>query len=131
MMARSVLVVDDDPAIRKVLTTTLELEGYEIDVAVDGEEALARLEHKLPDLMILDIMMPRVNGLDVLEKLRGQKETSDLPVILLTAKSSQEDQWEGWRRGVDYYMTKPFDVEDLLRFIEFVFSGGSPEHPDG
>lgn len=129
-MARSVLVVDDDPAIRKVLTTTLELEGYEIDVAVDGEEALARVDEKVPDLMILDIMMPKLNGLDVLERLRGQEETSSLPVILLTAKSSQEDQWEGWRRGVDYYMTKPFDVEDLLRFIEFVFSGGASELPE-
>lgn len=129
-MARSVLVVDDDPAIRKVLTTTLELEGYEIDVAVDGEEALARVEERVPDLMILDVMMPKLNGLDVLERLRGQEETSNLPVILLTAKSSQEDQWEGWRRGVDYYMTKPFDVEDLLRFIDFVFSGGSSELAD-
>lgn len=129
-MARSVLVVDDDPAIRKVLTTTLGLEGYEIDVAVDGEEALARVDEKMPDLMILDIMMPKLNGLDVLERLRGQAETSSLPVILLTAKSSQEDQWEGWRRGVDYYMTKPFDVEDLLRFIQFVFSGGASELPE-
>lgn len=122
-MARNVLIVDDDPAIRKVLSTTLELEGYDIQVAVDGEEALVRVGELVPDLMILDVMMPKLNGFDLLERLRAEEPTSNIPVILLTARSSQEDQWEGWRRGVDYYMTKPFDVEDLLRFIEYVFSG--------
>ena len=122
-MGRSVLIVDDDPAIRKVLSTTLELEGYDVQIAVDGEEALVRIGELVPDLMILDVMMPKLNGFDVLERLRAEEVTSKIPVILLTARSSQEDQWEGWRRGVDYYMTKPFDVEDLIRFIEYVFSG--------
>ena len=124
-MVRNLLIVDDDPAIRKVLSTTLVLEGYDIQVAVDGEEALALVGELVPDLVILDVMMPKLNGFDVLERLRADEATSKIPVILLTARSSQEDQWEGWRRGVDYYMTKPFDVEELLRFIEYVFSGGA------
>ncbi|MCA1841449.1 MAG: response regulator transcription factor [Actinomycetota bacterium] len=121
-----VLVVDDDPAIRRVLQTTLELDGYEVSMAADGEEALATVSGSIPDLVILDVMMPRMDGFDVLAKLRESQETAKVPVILLTARSSAEDQWEGWQKGVDYYMTKPFDVEELLRFMDYVFKGGGP-----
>jgi DNA-binding response OmpR family regulator len=123
-MGAKVLVVDDDPAIRRVLLQTLELEGYEVDQAADGEEALTHIAVSFPDLVILDVMMPKLDGFGVVERLRGDPQTSKLPVILLTARSSTEDQWEGWQRGVDYYMTKPFDVEELLRFMEYVFNGG-------
>jgi DNA-binding response OmpR family regulator len=117
---RKVLVVDDDPSVRKLLNQTLEMEGYEVSTAADGEEALEELPAAQPDVVVLDVMMPKLNGLDVLDRIRRNPETSTLPVILLTAKSSKEDVWEGWQRGVDYYMTKPFDVEELLRFIEYV-----------
>jgi DNA-binding response OmpR family regulator len=123
-MNRKVLVVDDDPSIRRLLNATLELEGYTVAMAADGEEALAELPTSRPDVVVLDVMMPKLNGLDVLDRIRRNPETATLPVILLTARSSKEDVWEGWQRGVDYYMTKPFDVEELLRFIEFVLEGG-------
>jgi DNA-binding response OmpR family regulator len=119
-MNRKVLVVDDDPSVRKLLNQTLEMEGYSVATAADGEEALEELPASKPDVVVLDVMMPKLNGLDVLDRIRRNPETSTLPVILLTAKSSKEDVWEGWQRGVDYYMTKPFDVEELLRFIEYV-----------
>jgi DNA-binding response OmpR family regulator len=136
---RRVLVVDDDPSVRKLLNQTLELEGYEVSTAADGEEALEELPAAQPDVVVLDVMMPKLNGLDVLDRIRRNPETSTLPVILLTAKSSKEDVWEGWQRGVDYYMTKPFDIEELLRFIEYVLedetrpsaSGGPPTNENG
>lgn len=130
-MSARILIVDDDPAIRRLLNHSLELEGYLVATASDGEEALAQLPVADPDVVVLDIMMPRMNGLDVLERIRRDPNTADLPVILLTAKAAKEDVWEGWQRGVDYYMTKPFDVEELLRFIEYVLSGGDREAPEG
>lgn len=128
-MARNVLVVDDDPAVRRVLVQALQLEGYKVSTADDGEQALAVLEANHPDLVVLDVMMPKISGFEVLQRIRDTDSTSNLPVILLTAKSATEDVWEGWRRGVDYYMTKPFDVEELLTFIEYVFRGEAQEPP--
>jgi DNA-binding response OmpR family regulator len=127
---RKVLVVDDDPAIQRVLSQTLQLEGHDITIAGDGQEAIDKLDGYLPDVVILDVMMPRMNGYEVLTKIRSDQRTANLPVILLTAKSSIEDVWQGWHAGVDYYMTKPFDVEELLRFLEFVFAGGEQPPPD-
>lgn len=128
--SRSILVVDDDPAIRKILSQSLEMEGFVIYQASDGEEALEAIDSTSPDLVILDVMMPKMNGFDVLKSVRSSPTTADLPVVMLTARSSQEDVWEGWREGVDYYMTKPFDIEELLRFVERIFTEpheGSPE----
>lgn len=132
-MERNVLVVDDDPAIQRVLVQALQLEGYQVTTADDGEQALAAIDLDVPDLVILDVMMPKVSGFEVLQRIRDASETNSLPVILLTAKSATEDVWEGWRRGVDYYMTKPFDIEELLTFLDYVFSGGpqEPPPPDG
>ena len=121
-MTKKILVADDDPAIQKVLFQTFKLEGYEVATASDGEEALTELEGELPDVVVLDVMMPKLDGFDVLKRIRANPRTKALPVILLTARSSQEDVWQGWQSGVDYYMTKPFDVEDLLRFLAHVLT---------
>ncbi|MBW3589061.1 MAG: response regulator [Actinobacteria bacterium] len=121
-MNKRVLVVDDDQSIQRVLVQTLELEGYEVATASDGVEALETLAGQLPDVVILDVMMPKLDGLDVLKRMRADERTQTVPVILLTARSSQEDIWEGWQSGVDYYMTKPFDVEELLRFLSHVLN---------
>jgi DNA-binding response OmpR family regulator len=124
-----ILVADDDPAIQKVLFQTFQLEGYEVATASDGEEALTELEGELPDVVVLDVMMPKLDGFDVLKRIRENPRTKTLPVILLTARSSQEDIWQGWQSGVDYYMTKPFDVEDLLKFLEHVLTPKVQEDP--
>jgi DNA-binding response OmpR family regulator len=129
-VTKKILVADDDPAIQKVLFQTFQLEGYEVATASDGEEALAELEGELPDLVVLDVMMPKLDGFDVLKRIREDPRTKALPVILLSARSSQEDIWQGWQSGVDYYMTKPFDVEDLLKFLEHVLSPKPPEDPE-
>lgn len=128
-MTKKILVADDDPAIQKVLFQTFQLEGYEVATASDGEEALSELEGELPDVVVLDVMMPKLDGFDVLKRIRANPRTKTLPVILLTARSSQEDIWQGWQSGVDYYMTKPFDVEDLLKFLEHVLTPKVPEDP--
>lgn len=122
-MGREILVVDDDQAIRTMLVMNLQLEGYDTREAADGIEALDLVEQAMPDLMILDVMMPNLDGLDVLSRLRADPKTQTIPVIVLSARSSNEDQWEGWSKGADYYVTKPFDVEEVLRFIRFVFEG--------
>jgi DNA-binding response OmpR family regulator len=122
----TVLVVDDDASIHKVLRLNLELEGYTVVSAFNGEEALECLASSRPDLVLLDVMMPVLDGLEVLRRIRENDATADLPVILLTARSTEEDMWEGWQRGVDYYLTKPFDIEELLRSMDRLLSGLPP-----
>ena len=122
----TVLVVDDDPAIQKVLRLNLELEGYAVVSACNGAEALERLADRKPDLVVLDVMMPVVDGLEVLRRIREDVAMADLPVILLTARSTEDDMWQGWQLGADYYMTKPFDIEELLRSMDRLLSGRSP-----
>lgn len=122
----TVLVVDDDPSIQKMLRLNLELEGYAVDSAFDGAQALERLACARPDLVVLDVMMPLLDGLEVLRRIRENPATADLPVILLTARSSEDDMWQGWQEGVDYYMTKPFDIDELLRSMDRLLSGRRP-----
>ncbi len=130
-MSGTVLVVDDDPAIRLVVKQNLTLEGFEVLEAADGIEAMQQITKAQPGLVVLDVMMPGLDGYAVLEQMRGRKETAEIPVILLTALSSTEEVWEGWNRGVDYYMTKPFDVEELVRFVTYIFEGRGAEAGPG
>jgi two-component system phosphate regulon response regulator PhoB len=109
-----ILVVDDDESIRTLLRRMLTIDGYSVDVAPDGATAIAKLEDRLPDLLLLDIMMPGQDGLDVLETLR---RTSDLPVILLTAKGDEADRVLGFRFGADDYVVKPFSTAELFARI--------------
>jgi two-component system, OmpR family, response regulator MprA len=108
-----ILVVDDERAVRESLRRALELEGYEIELAADGSEALYRLEgSEEPDAMILDVLMPGVDGLEVCRRLRGSG--SKLPVLMLTARTQVEDRVAGLDAGADDYVTKPFALEELL-----------------
>ena len=108
-----ILVVDDERAVRESLRRALELEGYEIELAADGNEALDRLESASePDAMILDLLMPGVDGLEVCRRLRGTG--SKLPVLMLTARTEIENRVAGLDAGADDYVTKPFALEELL-----------------
>jgi two-component system response regulator MprA len=108
-----ILVVDDERAVRESLRRALELEGYEIELAEDGEEALKRLEaNGEPDAMVLDVLMPKVDGLEVCRRLRSSG--SRLPVLMLTARVEVENRVEGLDAGADDYVTKPFALEELL-----------------
>lgn len=118
---KTILVVDDDPDIRMVLRTNLEEEGFTVREADGGEAAITEVEDDAPDLVILDVMMPEVDGYDVLTRIRSKPELEALPVVLLTARRQESDVWEGWSSGADYYMTKPFKMNELVRFVRYVF----------
>lgn len=115
---RDVLVVDDEAAIRRLLRVTLEKAGHVVRAASNGKEAWDLLHVKRPDYVILDIVMPHVDGNEFLEKLRAVPEFDDLPVFILTTKDTDTDVFEGYRRGADLYFTKPFDPADLVRHIQ-------------
>jgi DNA-binding response OmpR family regulator len=118
---RRVLVADDDPDILKVVAANLEAEGIEVETVANGWEAQARALRTLPDLIILDIGMPGRDGLEVIQALRAQPQTKDIPVVFLTARSSDADIWEGWKAGAAYYLTKPFDTAQLMHFVNSMF----------
>jgi DNA-binding response OmpR family regulator len=115
--ARRVLVADDDPGIRELLVLNLRAEGFVVDDVDNGIDACARAVELRPDLVVLDVMMPGRDGLGVLEALRADEATADIPVVLLTAKCTDDEVWAGWQAGADYYITKPFDVDELIQFV--------------
>ena len=119
---KRVLVADDDPDILKIVAANLRAEGFEVDAVSNGLEAQARAVRTLPDLIVLDVTMPGRDGLEVLTALRARPDTRDIPVVLLTARSSDSDVWEGWKAGAAYYLTKPFETDQLLHFVNYLFS---------
>lgn len=112
-----VLVVDDEQPVRRLLRDVLELDGYEVDEAVDGPGALAAVEAQRPDCIVLDVMMPGMSGIEVLTRLRAQPVGVDLPVLVLTAAGDDGTTWAGWQAGASYYLPKPFDVDHLLTWV--------------
>ena len=121
---KRVVVADDDPDIVDILTFNLEAAGYTVLSAADGEAARDLILSTTPDLVVLDVMMPKMDGLEVLAILKAHPQTRTIPVVMLTAKASDNDLWAGWDAGADYYITKPFDLEELLRFIGYLQVNG-------
>jgi diguanylate cyclase (GGDEF)-like protein len=119
-MQERVLVVDDDPDILQFVQVNLEVEGYNAEAAGDGRQALDAARATPPDLVLLDVMMPEMDGLTVLRRLRSAPATANVPVILLTAKALAEDRVAGLDLGADDYITKPFDVEELMARVRSV-----------
>jgi two-component system response regulator VicR len=110
----TVLVAEDDPDVSDLVRHVLEADGYRVDIARDGEEALARFEARRPDLVVLDVMMPRLTGFEVLSRLRDlEAEGTPVPVLILSARVSEEDIVKGFRLGVSDYVTKPFMIGEL------------------
>lgn len=122
-MARKILACDDEANILALVRAILERSGYEVVTAVDGREALAKVRSETPDLVILDLMMPHEDGFGILQAIRRDPATRDLPVILLSARSSDADTLRGWQEGADSYLTKPFNPEELLSFVRRIFAG--------
>ncbi len=119
-MSDRVLVADDDPDILTVVKINLELDGFEVDTAVDGEDAMQKATSTPPNVIILDIMMPRMDGLTALHRLRSQAGTANIPIILLTARGLPEDRVRGLELGADDYITKPFDITELAARVRAV-----------
>lgn len=115
-----VLVVDDGADCRAVLSGMLTARGCGVRVAESGEAALAAIEAHRPDIVLLDVMMPGLSGLEVLDRLRGNPVTATLPVILVSARSGDDDVVGGYQTGADYYITKPCTAQQVLRGIEMV-----------
>ena len=117
---RTIMVVDDNPDIITIVKTILEGKGYNVLSASSGQALLNLLNGQKPDLIILDIMMPEMDGLEVLGRLKGITETASIPVILLTAKVQYEDVLGGYKLGADYYITKPFTSTQLVNGINLL-----------
>ena len=115
-----ILLVDDEPGLRNAVKTFLEDEGFEITVAVDGEDGWEKAQQFFPDLIISDIMMPRCNGYALLERIREDERLGGIPVIFLTAKGMTLDRTQGYLAGVDDYISKPFDPDELTARVKNV-----------
>lgn len=122
-MARTILVVDDEPTLRETLAEALEADGYLTIQAADGHEALRRFRADRPDLVVLDLMLPGLSGIEVCRALRAE---SGVPIVMLTAKDSEVDKVVGLELGADDYMTKPFSLRELSARIRAVFRRGEP-----
>ncbi len=127
MPNKRVLVVEDDPAIIELIRLLLEQEGFEVEVAHDGLEALDQMSMFVPDLVLLDLRLPKLGGLDVLWEMRQNPKLNKTPVIIVSIDSSPQTILEGWRLGVDSYFVKPFDPEELIRIIRRIISLSQPE----
>ena len=114
----TVVVADDDAVLRSLLVLNLEAEGLNVHEAQNGAQALQFALTHAPDLIVLDVMMPVHDGLKVLRALKDEPTTAEIPVVLLTARAAPAEIEEGWAAGADYYLTKPFHIEQLLEFID-------------
>ena len=112
-----VLVIDDSEVIRQLITINLELEGFEVVTAVDGQDALDKIHEVRPDVITIDVKMPRMDGLDTVARLRADPRTAGLKIAMVTASAQEVDLRRGETAGVDAYVTKPFDPESLVRTI--------------
>ncbi|KAF0249426.1 MAG: twitching motility two-component system response regulator PilH [bacterium] len=117
-MSKKILVVDDSPTDMKRLTLFLKSKGYSISTATDGEKALEAVLEDKPDLMLLDIMLPKKNGFQVCREVKTGTETKDIKVILVTSKNQATDRFWGLKQGADGYLTKPFEDQDLVTLLK-------------
>ena len=120
-MAR-ILVVDDDASVRALLRDVLECEGHEVELVADGFAALRAVQAARPDCVLLDVMMPGLDGHEVLGRLRQLDGGPSLPVIMLTAAADDANAWRACSGGVDYFLAKPFDALELLRYLDHLFT---------
>jgi DNA-binding response OmpR family regulator len=116
--ASSILVVEDDPNILRQIEFNLRSHGYSVVTAISGADALRQMLLQRPSLLITDVMMPEMDGYELVAALRRDSGLSDLPVIMLTARTSENDMVQGYTSGTDLYLTKPFDPAELVAFVE-------------
>ncbi|MEU8270650.1 response regulator [Sphaerisporangium sp. NPDC049002] len=112
-----VLVVDDDEVIRQLIAVNLSLEGFQVETATDGQDCLERVESVRPDVITLDVMMPRLDGWMTATKLRADESTKRIKIMMITARAQEDDKKRGLGIGVDAYLTKPFDPAELIQAV--------------
>ncbi len=125
-MQASILVVEDEPSIQELLSVNLKLSGHNVVRAYDAEAAILILSENLPDLMLVDWMLPGMSGINMVRRVRSQDRTRDLPIIMLTARGEQHDKILGLESGADDYMTKPFSPRELLARIQALLRRRAP-----
>lgn len=125
MAAQKILVCDDERHIVRLIQVNLERHGYQVVTAYDGKEGLEKVKSEKPDMVVLDVMMPYMDGFEVLKNIRRDPDTEALPVIMLTAKAQDKDVFEGYHYGADMYLTKPFNPMELISFVKRIGRGGS------
>ena len=131
LVPATILIVDDEREIRELLRYNLEREGYQVLTASAGEEGLARIFSARPDLVLLDLLLPGLSGLEILREVRAEPSTRDLPVLLLTARGAEMDKLLGFERGADDYVTKPFSPREVIARVDAVLRrAGAPREPE-
>jgi len=121
-----ILVVDDVEKNVRLLADVLGARGYRTSTAASGEAALQAIQRETPDLVLLDVMMPGLDGYAVCRAIRADPAHAMLPVVMLTAAADDAQAWQAWSGGVDYFLAKPFDASELLRYLDHLFSDASP-----
>ena len=124
------MAVDDERHIVRLIQVNLERAGYQVVTAFDGQDALRKVETEKPDAIVLDVMMPKMDGFEVLKRLQANPDTREIPVIMLTAKAQDADVFRGWSSGVSAYLTKPFNPLELVTFVKRILSGRD-DYDDG
>ena len=122
-MSKSVLIVDDEPNIVLSLEYLMKKAGYVVHTASDGEEALIAVSQQLPNLILLDVMMPKLNGYEVCQKIRANQAYAGIKIIMITAKGRTVEREKGLAMGVDEYMTKPFSIQELMDKVAAMLNG--------
>jgi len=122
-----VLVVDDDDVIRQLITVNLELEGFDVVPAVDGQDALEKVKDAHVQVVTLDVMMPRIDGWEAATRLRADPETAHVKIVLLSARAQEADLQRGEKIGVDAYLTKPFDPDELIDTVRRLMAAADAE----
>ena len=115
-----VLVIDDDPSVRRLVCDVLSAYGYTPSSAQDGFVGLRAIASDRPDCVVLDVMMPGLDGHAVLSRIRESEGGATLPVVMLTAAADDDHAWRAWSEGVDYFLAKPFEPDELLHFLEYL-----------
>jgi len=128
-MKKKILVVDDEPDFIEFLSIRLKSSGYDVISASDGESGLKKAQKEKPDLIILDILMPKINGFELCKRLKENELTKDMPVIMLTALAQEKDLSKGLEEGADCFITKPFNSLDLLYEIKTALTEKNGAHP--
>ncbi|MBM3786227.1 MAG: response regulator [Acidobacteria bacterium] len=116
-MPRTVLIVDDSPTEMKLMLTALNGRGYNVITASDGEEAISKIASVRPDVVLLDVVMPKKNGFQICRQIKTTSETKDIPVVLVTSKNQESDRFWGLKQGADGYLTKPYRPEELTEMV--------------
>src|SRR6516225_9503800 len=121
MSKQTILIIEDERALVEVLTYNLRKEGFEVQAATDGQDGLRRAQTTLPDLIVLDLMLPVVEGLEVCRVLKSGARTRDIPLLMLTARSEEVAEIVGFQMGADDYVTKPFKIKPLIQRVKALF----------